>query len=498
MRLTTLLLLLGILSCLAPRETQQAPKRELRGVWVATFANLDWPSQQGLSKEVQQQEFRALLDRIEATGFNAVFVQVRPSGDAFYNSSFEPWSVYLTGTQGQDPGYDVMAFMVEEAHKRHLEFHAWLNPFRAVSHNRFSQITSDHISTRYPEWFFDHGNTRYFDPGVPAVRDYLSCVVLDVAQRYDIDGVHFDDYFYPYPDPKIAIKDKQTFTQYKTNDETLGPWRRSNINAFVQQIGDSLKKHAPRVKFGVSPPAVWRNKREDKYGSETQADLTSYDGLYADSRQWLQQGWVDYLAPQCYHHHRYSKARFPSLVDWWNDNTFGRHVYIGLAGYKVKEGKWPAWRRKEEVPNQISLTRDYPNIQGSMLYRAGSLQGNPQKLESQLRNALFSHKALPPVMPWKDDVPPDSPTGLHLAGNHLSWRSGPPAYDGEQVAGYAIYRFPEGVKVDISNPKYLIARVQKPEFDDDMLADMPRTFAVTALDRLHNESSPAILSFPAK
>lgn len=487
------------LICLGPREGKHtpAPKREFRGIWIATFANLDWPSRKGLSPLVQQAEFEDLLDRLSSIGFNAIFVQVRPSGDAFYTSSYEPWSEFLTGKQGADPGYDPLDFMVKAAHRHQMEFHAWVNPFRAVSHLRFSSLAEEHIANRIPRWFFTHGNTLYFNPGIPEVRDYLSCVVMEVAQKYDIDGVHFDDYFYPYPKKGLRINDLATYAHYGNLNSDLANWRRNNINTFVEQVSDSLKKYNPRIKFGISPPAVWRNKREHAEGSETQADLTAYDGLFADSRKWLQNGWVDYLSPQCYHHHRYKKARFTKLASWWSENAVDRHVYIGHAAYKVKEGKWPAWRRKGELPDQIKLGRKLKGIKGGILYRAGSLEENPRQLTSQLRDKLFKYPALPPQMPWKDTVPPLPPTSIIFADRKLSWASGGFSSDNEHTWSYAVYFFPKKKRPDLDNPSYIVGITHNPFLTiPENLEDKNGSWAVTSLDRLGNESEAVFLSQP--
>ncbi|MFK7968835.1 MAG: glycoside hydrolase family 10 protein [Bacteroidia bacterium] len=486
MRLTFIAAILA-LCCLAPREPMASPKHEFRGVWVATFANLDWPSAKGLSVAAQKAEYIELLDRIEATGFNAIFVQVRPSGDALYESSYEPWSEFLTGTQGQHPGYDPLPFLIEEAHKRGLEFHAWLNPFRAVSHTRFREIASDHISLRYPDWFITHGTIKYFNPGVPAVRDYLSCVVLEVAEKYEVDGIHFDDYFYPYPLPKTTIDDQQSFKQYSAGDIEIANWRRKNINAFIYQVSDSLKKRARHVKFGVSPPAVWRNKHTDDLGSQTHARLTAYDNLYADSRHWLQSGWVDYLAPQCYHHHRFSEARYPALVDWWNAHTYGRHVYIGHAAYKVKEGRWPAWRRPEELPNQIAQTRQSEHIQGGIMYRAKSLYGNPRGFTKQLSNNIYADKALTPLMRWKDNQAPSAPHTLSLDGTSLRWSHN------EHAMRFAVYRFPSGMFIDTDDPRFLEQITYTPSYSKADCEGGACIWGVTAIDLAGNESEAVML-----
>jgi uncharacterized lipoprotein YddW (UPF0748 family) len=333
----------------------------------------------------------------------------------------------------------------------------------------------------------------FFNPGLPEVRDYLSCVILDIAQRYDVDGIHFDDYFYPYPKPSLRINDLATYAWYGRQDADLASWRRENIDMFIQQVHDSLQKYTPSVKFGISPPAVWRNHREDPLGSKTQADLTAYDHLFANSRRWLQQGWVDYLSPQCYHHHRYKKARFPNLASWWNENAAGRHVYLGHAAYKVQEGKWPAWRRRKELPNQLWLGRELDHIYGSILYRGGSLDGNPQQLQSQLASSLFKQPAIVPTMPWKDNIPPNAPQALQIISNQLKWEPGDIAVDQELARQYVVYHFPSKISKDLNRPEYIVTITSETSYSTEALKLKQGTWAVTALDKLANESSAATL-----
>ncbi len=488
-----ILILLAVSAC--SQRTPLPPKYEFRAVWIATFHNIDWPSERGLSVEAQQQEFRDLLDRQQKNRMNAVVVQVRPCGDALYESPFEPWSEYLMGKQGQapEPFYDPLAFMIEEAHARNMEFHAWINPFRAISHYKFSDVVPDHLSTQKPDWFFQYGNSTYFNPGVPEVRDYVAGVVSDIARRYDIDGIHFDDYFYPYPVKGKPINDLKTFYQFKDDYSDLFAWRRQNIDNFVKQVSDSLLSIDKGIKLGISPSAVWRNRYQDPRGSKTGATLTTYDVLHADVRKWIEQGWVDYMAPQCYFASDYSEAPYEQLLDWWADNSFGKHIYIGQAMYKVKEGKYASWRDPRQIPNQLLLNRKYDQIRGSIFYSASSFQENPLGIEEKLQYDLFRKPALIPPMSWKDTIPPLKPRfifGTYTTDKvRLEWQAPEKAKDGESATYYVVYRFSEGEKIQMDNPVY-IQSIQRDNYFEDiqLYPGTQYTYIITAVDRQHNES----------
>jgi len=369
------------------------PAREFRGVWVATVANIDWPSKPGLSTADQKKELLALLDRAVQLKLNAVLFQVRPACDAFYNSKFEPWSEYLTGTMGRapQPFYDPLAFAVEQAHARGLELHAWFNPFRAHHFQTVSPIAASHISRTHPDLVRSYGKYLWLDPGEPAVRDYSLSVVLDVVKRYDVDGIHFDDYFYPYKEKgangkDVDFPDEASWRKFGVRGK-LGrdDWRRQNVNEFVERVYKSIKTLKPWVKFGISPFGIWRPGNPPQIRG-----YDAYAKLYADSRQWLVNGWVDYLAPQLYWTNDSKEQSFSALLDWWShQNPKGREIFSGIAASNA--GKWPP----EEIPNQIRLTRKQPGAGGYILYSLKSLQTNPA-LEQSLEHDLNVQPALPP------------------------------------------------------------------------------------------------------
>lgn len=448
------------------QDKATCPKREFRAVWVTTVNNIDWPSRAGLSPKEQQAEFIALLDKAAAMNLNAVIVQVRPAADAFYHSRFEPWSQWLTGQQGQapEPFYDPLKFMISQAHQRGLEFHAWLNPFRAMHHSRFVDICDQHISQRKPEWLLQYGRYVMLNPGIPDARMHVLRVVADIVQRYDIDGIHYDDYFYPYPDGSSKLNDWATFRKYKGAYNDIGDWRRYNVDEFIRMSARTIKQFKPWVKFGVSPYGTWRNQQSTPLGSNTLSGLASYDHLFADVRKWLEKGWVDYVAPQLYQNTRHHKSNFKILVEWWSDNAFGRHVYAGHAVYRIfsEDGGW-SWRDKSEVPRQVRMVRETANGKGSVYFSWNGLLHNRGSISDSLRISKYPAKALPPLMPWFGQQPPRPPLAVRLAnheqGIRISWQPDPDNAP-ELQHGYAVYRFLKSDTThDLSDPRNLKAVV---------------------------------------
>ncbi len=380
-------------------KSQDFLNEELRGVWISTAFNIDWPSSTILSSEEQKEEFISLIDRHSANGINAVFVQIRPSGEVFYKSEIEPWSHWLTGKQGKapQPFYDPLKFMIEECHKRNIEFHAWFNPFRAVSNLARVQTVPWHITRQHPEWFVDYEHkvvSRYLNPGVPEGRDYIIKVIMEVVRNYDIDGVHFDDYFYPGK----GFNDRSSYLQHNPMGLRKDDWRRENINVFIHSLSDSINAVKPNVKFGVGPSGIWRNKTRDPDGSDTRG-LASYDQQYADVLKWLRESWIDYVAPQIYWVIGYKIADYEKLVDWWSRHVFGKHLYIGHGTHRINSSQ--SWRNPSEVPNQIRLNRKYPQVKGSIFYSSAKLLENRNGFVDTLRNDLFFAYADVPTMPWK-------------------------------------------------------------------------------------------------
>ncbi len=504
------------------------PKYELRAAWIATVANIDWPSQSNLTTEQQKQEFIKLLNVMQSAGINAVIVQVRPAADAFYYSKYEPWSQWLTGTQGKAPKpyYDPLEFMIKEAHKRNMEFHAWFNPYRAVFKYQTAQVDRNHITNTKPEWFFTYGPHKFFNPALPEVRTYVTKIIQDVVTRYDIDAVHFDDYFYPYkrrydtgkvidfpdsadfvtynkkfPDSLITINvldsDSNLITETIPDTTKLftdkGDWRRNNVDLIIKMLSDSIKHTKPYVKFGISPFGIWRNKKEDPRGSATNG-YTNYDGLYADILKWLKNGWIDYVAPQLYWEIGKKVAAYDVLAKWWANNSYGKQVYIGQGLYRINSNK--AWKNPSEIPNQNRLNRQFPEIKGCIYFSAKFFLTNPNGVIDSLKNDIFKYPALIPSMDYLDTIPPGKPENLILIKNkrkkYLTWSQ---PYSKEKTAidtaaYYVVYKFKGEQIGSLENPEniFKIIRnntIQLPK--GRLLFRKKYTFAVTAVDRLHNE-----------
>ena len=439
-------------------QTYAQPKYEFRAAWVASVENIDWPSKKGLPVDSQKVEFIRLLDMHKRNGLNAMVVQIRPAADAFYPSLYEPWSEWLTGVQGKPPApyYDPLQFMIEETHKRGMEFHAWCNPYRAVYAIGKSSITRDHISRVHPEWFVRFQNTLYFDPGNKEVQQYVTTVMRDIVRRYDIDGLHMDDYFYPYEivegSPLKDFPDKGSFEKYG-NGLSIGDWRRSNVDSVILLISRGIKEEKKYCRFGISPYCVWRNKSKDPEGSETQS-ISNYDNLYADVLLWLKNGWIDYVAPQIYFEFTQPHVPYGVLLDWWSRHSYGRQCYIGLGIYKA--GVNLAWRDKTLLPRQIRALRDYPDVQGAIFFSSKSFERNPYGWNDSLQNNYYNYPALIPPMAWIDTARPQEPL-FHTeydkkAFSGTAWlsRGGPQ----DSLRGFAVYRSDSANMVVDSTPVY--------------------------------------------
>ena len=366
---------------------QQKAKPEFRGVWVATLTNIDWPDGPEPNSEIQKAAFIKLLNMHKRNGMNAVIVQVRPAGDAFYPSPYEPWSQWLTGKQGMPPlpYYDPLAFMITEAHKRGMEFHAWMNPYRAVFSTGSSSLSATHITRIHPEWFLTYGDKKYFDPGNKEVQRYVTALVKDVVNRYDADAIHFDDYFYPYPIAGREFPDDAKYRQYG-NGMNKNAWRRSNTDSIIAMISRTIKETNAKCRFGISPFGIWRNASADPMGSNTNG-LSNYDDLYADILLWLRKGWIDYVAPQLYWEIGHKLAPFEVLAEWWSQHTYGKDCYIGIGYYRA--GSNAAWQDKTQLPRQIETIRSKPNLKGMVFYSSRIFEKNPNGWNDSLRLKYF-------------------------------------------------------------------------------------------------------------
>ncbi len=499
------LIIYAFLSGCSKKVTQQivstpaGPKREFRGVWVATVDNIDWPSRKGLSSESQQQEFRTILDKQKSYGMNAVLVQVRAAADAFYARGKEPWSEWLSGEQGKapEPYYDPMMFMIQETHQRGLEFHAWLNMNRGV-HKASKSIMGEHITKTKPEWFLTYGGYKLFNLGIPEVRNYITDIVVTIVKNYDVDGIHFDDYFYPYTEPNQKLRDEDTFRKYGSGFKNIEDWRRYNVDMVVKNVSEAIKREKPKVKFGISPSAVWRNASTDPIGSATQGGQPSYDNLYADTRKWAKEGWLDYITPQIYFSFEFEKVPYKVMTDWWTKNAFGRHLYIGHGVYRVKAGsKEIGWEKANQISRQIRYNRTKPQISGSIYFSSKQLINNELSVNDSLKK-LYYYPALMPTMPWKDKIPPNAPQNVKIRkiadlGVAITWEApATPPKDGDAVNAFVVYRFEENEQINLENPAKILQIVRNEGIlsctDKTLNQEKSYVYVVTALDRLHNES----------
>ncbi|MFF0517709.1 glycoside hydrolase family 10 protein [Actinomadura nitritigenes] len=464
------------------------PSRQVRGMWIATVGNTDWPTEPGRPAATQKKQFTRLLDTAKAMNMNAVFVQIRPDSDAFYPSPYEPWSQWLTGTQGKSPGYDVLDFMVREAHARNLEFHAWFNPYRVSRQDDLKKLAANSPARRHPDWVRKYGGGLWYDPGLPQVRDLATKAVLDVVHKYDVDAVHFDDYFYPYPEDG----DFPDAAAYKTYGKGLSKadWRRRNVDTLVQALSQQIHQAKPWVRFGISPFGVWRNKSSDPAGSPTGA-LQSYDDIYADTRGWIKKGWLDYVTPQLYWPIGDPRAGYAELVAWWADQVKGTKVQltIGQAGYRV--GEPGAWRKADELSRHLTLNRKYPQVRGDVFFSAADIAANRRGFAARLRDDHYSRPAIPPAVTGRGGhAPPpvqDTRAVPDGEGIKVQWR---PSQD---AVSYAVYRA-DGRTAACAplGDARLIADVRGGGvIDPSAKPGRAYTYYVTALDRLHHESAPA-------
>ncbi|MEV8638382.1 family 10 glycosylhydrolase [Streptosporangium sp. NPDC051023] len=469
------------------------PKREMRGVWIATVKNIDWPSRTGLPIARQQAEYVKLLDNAVKRRFNAVFFQVRPASDAFYKSSLEPWSEYLTGTAGKDPGWDPLPFLITEAHRRGLEFHAWFNPYRAAFEGGPEGLPAGHPARRHPGWIVKHEGKIYYNPGLPEVRDHVTAVVKDVVQRYDVDGVHFDDYFYPYPGAGTKFADDAAFRKYGKGQKRAD-WRRANVNELIAQVDAAVHGVKPYIKFGVSPFGIWRNKSEDPTGSAT-GGMSAYDSIYADARHWIKKGTVDYVVPQLYWPRGFKAADYDVLMPWWANEVKGTGVdlYIGQGLYRVGATDTPAWTKPGELASHLAQNRKYEEVRGDVYFDAKQLLTNPLGALDRIVEKYYSRPALLPLIKGLDGGAPAVPADLKVQDGTIGWKSSAGA------RSYAVYRIASGEadKCATADARNLVAVV--PAVDGErqtFTATGAGTYLVTALDRLDNESEPAKTVLP--
>ncbi len=478
--------------------TQSCSKHEMRAVWIATVENIDWPSAKGLSSDQQKLEMIELLNQVKAYHMNTVVFQIRPDADALYYSKLEPWSEWLSGKQGTgpDPYYDPLEFTISECRKRGLDVHVWLNPYRAIQNAGQTVAASNHVSNTHPDWMLTYGNKKYFDPGIPEVRDHVARVVADLVRRYDIDAIHFDDYFYPYRVANEEFPDQNSFAVYPNGftSEQKDDWRRNNVDLIIKQLHDSIRVINPTVEFGISPFGVWKNNSTDPAGSATKAGVTNYDDLYADILLWQKEGWIDYVTPQLYWYIGKTVADYAVLTDWWSKNTYGCPLYVGQAPFLINAAsRDESWQTSDELIRQIRLNRSYPNIGGSMFFSGKSLKRNPLGVKENLLKELFKYPALTPPNPRIKPVKPASPAKADIVDRkrafELCWEKS------DKNRMFVVYKCRKKSNLNIENPENIL----KVTSETSMLIHKNRKtntsrykYAVTAISSTHHESEPVV------
>ena len=470
-------------------ESQRYPKREFRAAWIQSVNG----QFKGQDEATMKRNLINQLEALQRAGINAIIFQVRPEADALYASQLEPWSRFLTGVQGEAPSplWDPMQFMIEECHKRCMEFHAWINPYR-VKTALANPLAANHVYHLHPEWFITYGNQLFFDPALPESRRHICMVITDILTRYDVDAIHMDDYFYPYPLKGMEFPDDASFARYGGGFDNRGDWRRSNVNLLIKQIHETVREVKPWVKFGVSPFGIYRNQKSDPLGSKTNG-LQNYDDLYADVLLWAREGWIDYNIPQIYWQIGHPAADYKELVEWWAKHAEDRPLYIGQSVMNTVKNVDPANPNRNQMVAKMALQRAYQSIQGSCQWPASAVIENAGNYADALRSEYHRYPALPPVYHFIDDKAPGKVKSLKPLwmedGYVLFWTA--PKYRDEmdRAVNYAIYCFAEGEKVDLNDATRLVA-VTANTFYKLPYRDGKKkyTYVVTALDRLHNES----------
>ena len=371
---------------------------DFRAVWIASVKNIDWPSHPELSVAKQQEEYIQMMKYFSDLNFNAVFVQIRTACDAFYPSELVPWSRFLTGQEGRAPSpmYDPLDFMIDQAHQHGLEFHAWFNPYRATTDLDTSILAPTHDFYQKRDWIIRYGSKYYLDPGRPEVQQHITNIIEEVVRRYPIDGVHFDDYFYPYKIKDTPFNDEKSYRRFGAlNFANIDDWRRANVDSLIRAVHQRINAIRPSIAFGISPFGVWRNKSVDPKGSATRAGQTNYDDLYADPLHWMEQGWVDYMVPQLYWSMDYEPAAYRVLANWWDKEGQRTKVpiYLGMGAYKVENNHDSAWYEADQIPRQLALNQSLSNIQGQVFFSAKSLI-NKAALSERLQKDHFNNRVL--------------------------------------------------------------------------------------------------------
>lgn len=465
------------------------PKREFRGAWLHTVHQGQYASQ---STSENQKYLCDQLDRLQAAGVNVVIFQIRPSADSFYPSRLEPWSRFLSGKPGvaPSPAWDPLQFMIDECHARGMELHAWLNPYRVTTTAK--EVPAEgHLYHKYPKRFIRYDGKLYFDPGQPENRKFICSVVDDIISRYDVDGIHMDDYFYPYPAGNQPFPDDASYKKYGKGMDR-GDWRRKNVDMLIEELHNTIDARKPWICFGVSPFGIWRNKSSDERGSDTNG-LQNYDALYADVLLWSEKGWIDYNMPQLYWELEHKAAPSLTLVHWWNKNANGRHMIIGQDVNKTmsKPDLAPSVE-KSQLRHKVELSRQLENISGNCWWPGYSISKNYLGVADSLAGNWQSTVALPPTYPWKASAGPAVVKGVKMSGDRLQWKK--PAQKGRisDTVRFVVYKSEKGADADIENPENILGITYSDSFTLPSDVQKGTYLIVTALDRVNNESAPSM------
>ena len=438
------------------------------------------------STDENKKYLREQLDLLKDAGVNAVIFQVRPQADALYPSDIEPWSRFLTDNGNPPhPFWDPLQFMIDECHARGMELHAWLNPYRVTS-AKTQTLPKGHIYHTHPEWFVNYDGKLYFDPALPESREFITKVVMDIVDRYDVDGIHFDDYFYPYPVKGQSFPDEKSYAKYG-NGKDLGDWRRENVDLLIEGLHEKISAAKPWVIFGISPFGIWRNKSSDPRGSDTNG-LQNYDALYADVLLWARNGWIDYLLPQLYWELDHKVAPYLVLVDWWNNNAEGRNMYIGQSvATTMKKPDINGSGEASQLRHKVELTRNADHIQGNCWWPAYDITKNLEGVADSLKIDFQATVALVPTYPWISKNRPNEVKNLAFSGTKLTWEAEKPANSPDDAVKFVVYRFDDDDIIDLENSEAIEcvtwSNSFEPEYDG--------IYVVTALSRVNQESFPS-------
>ncbi len=475
------ILSLALMATVAVSMFAQNPKREFRGAWLHTIDQRQYARQ---STEENKAYLIDQLDKLQAAGCNAVIWQVRPSADALYYSNYEPWSRFLSGVAGIPPvpAWDPLQFMIDEAHARGMELHAWLNPYR-VTTSANQELPINHIFYKHPERFVEYGSKLYFDPGWPENIDFISNVVKDIITRYDVDAIHMDDYFYPYPVAGVDFPDDYSYAAHGKGMDR-GDWRRQNVDKLIEKLHVTIMENKPWVRFGISPFGIWRNKKSDPRGSDTNG-LQNYDALFADVLLWTEKGWVDYMMPQLYWELEHKLASHLVLNEWWANNNNGRHMFIGQSVNKTMDKLDLAPSNEQsQLRTKIRLSREEEGIQGNCWWPGYSITANYKGVADSLASGQQSTIAICPSYPWISTAVPAAVADVKAKDGKITWAAGAVENKATDVVRYVVYRFADKKAIDLNNAAAIVAVVP----DNEFTAKEKGVYVITALDRVNNES----------